>query len=110
MCQLMNLTSDLNTVAVFAAFVAPLILIVVYTLAAPWWRNQVGRALVQVKAGIALAMLPVVVHRLTGGALAPVSATFTWVQTATWVLLAAMILRLTWLSYRINRKGCDDDR
>lgn len=104
----MNLTADLNTAAVVAAFLAPLILIVVYTAAAPWWRQKVGRALVQVKAGISLAMFPALVHRIDGHGLGRATPFFAWLQTVTWTFLAVMVLRLAWLSWRINRKGRRD--
>jgi hypothetical protein len=100
-----NLTSELNTIAVVAAFSAPLILIVIYTIAAPWYKNPVGRALVQVKAGISLAMFPALAHRVNGHGLATATPFFAWLQTITWLFLAAMVLRLAWLSWRINRKG-----
>jgi hypothetical protein len=98
-----NLTTDLNTAAVIAAFAAPLVLIVVYTIAAPWYRTAVGRALVQVKASISLAMFPALAHRIAGHGLGTASPFFAWLQTVTWAFLAAMVLRLTWLSWRINR-------
>jgi hypothetical protein len=100
-----DLTADLNTIAVYAAFGAPIVLIVVYTIAAPWYRSAVGRALVQVKAGIVLAMVPPVMHRLTGSADSPLSPTFVWIQTGAWLFLAAMVLRLAWLSWRINKNA-----
>jgi hypothetical protein len=96
--------ADLATITVIAAFCAPLLLIAVYTIAAPWYRHQVGRTLVTVKAAISLALLPPFVHRITNGPGRPSSA-FTLFQAVTWGMLALVVLRMTWVIIATQRDG-----
>lgn len=95
--------NDAATVAVVAAWLAPLLLIAVYSFAAPWWAkgNTVGRTLVTVKAAVSLALLPPMVHRLDGSA-APPSAMFTLFQTVTWGVLTVVLLRMIWVILHIQ--------
>lgn len=87
---------DLATAAAGAAFAAPLLLIAVYTVTAPWWRLQFGRTLVTVTGATSLAMLPPFVHRLIGPSVPPTQG-FTVFQAATWGILALVLLRMTWV-------------
>jgi hypothetical protein len=96
--------ADLATITVIAAFFAPLLLIGVYSAVAPWWRHQVGRSLVTVKAAISLALLPPFAHRITNGPAQPGSA-FTLFQAATWGILALVLLRMTWVIIATQRDG-----
>jgi hypothetical protein len=96
--------ADLATAAASAAFIAPLLLIVVYTLTAPWWRLPFGRSLVTVKAAISLAMLPPFVHRLISPG-APATAGFTIFQAATWGVLALVLLWMTWVIISTQHRG-----
>jgi hypothetical protein len=96
--------ADLATATVIAAFIAPLLLIVVYSIAAPWHRSQIGRTLVTVKLAISLALLPPFVHRISGGP-ASVSSAFNIFQAATWGFLAIVLLRMSWVIIATQRKG-----
>lgn len=96
--------ADLVSVAAIAAFIAPLLLIAVYTAAAPWWRSQVGRSLVTVKGAISLALLPSFVYRATGKHL-PVGRAFLIFQAVTWGVLALVLLRMTWVIVATQRRG-----
>lgn len=98
---------DLATAAAAAAFLAPLLLVGVYSLVAPWYRTQIGRTLVTVKLAISLAMLPPFVHRISGGP-ASVSPAFNIFQAATWGLLALVVLRMSWVIITTQRKGHRD--
>jgi hypothetical protein len=89
--------ADLATVAVTAAFVAPLLLVLVYSICAPWWSTQIGRTLVTVKAAISLALLPPFLHRITGQGHTGATPAFNIFQAATWGLLALVLLRMTWV-------------
>jgi hypothetical protein len=89
--------SDLATVAVTAAFAAPLLLTAVYSLIAPWWRSQVGRALVTVKVAISLALLPPFLHRITGQGHTGATPAFNIFQAVTWGVLALVITRMTYV-------------
>jgi hypothetical protein len=88
--------ADLATIAAAAAFLAPLLLIAVYSATAPWWRSQVGRTLVTMTAAISLALLPPFAHRVTSPDAVPGKA-FTMFQAATWGILALVLLRMTWV-------------
>lgn len=96
--------ADLATGTVVAAFTAPLLLIVVYTIAAPWHRSQVGRTLVTVKAAISLALLPPFVHRITGPT-APLTQDFQLFQAITWGVLAVVIVRMSWVIVATQQRG-----
>jgi hypothetical protein len=96
--------ADFATATVVAAFAAPLLLIIVYSAVAPWWKSRVGRTLVTVKAAISLALLPPFAHRITSPAAVPGPA-FTWFQAATWGVLAAVITRMSWVIVITQRRG-----
>jgi hypothetical protein len=101
------MAADLATITVTAAFAAPLLLVAVYSIAAPWWRNQVGRTLVTVKAAISLALLPPFAHRITNGTGQPGQA-FTLFQAVTWGILALVLLRMTWVILATQRRGSQE--
>lgn len=89
--------ADLATVAVTAAFAAPLLLIAVYTVVAPWHRTQIGRTLVTVEAAISLALLPPFLHRISGHGNVGSSPAFNVFNTIAWGVLALVLLRMTWV-------------
>lgn len=89
--------ADLATIAVTAAFAAPLLLIAVYTAVARWWSTQIGRALVTVKAAISLALLPPFLHRISGHGNVGSSPAFNVFNTIAWGVLALVLLRMTWV-------------
>lgn len=95
---------DLVTAAVIAAFLAPLLLIAVYSATAPWWKSQFGRTLVTVKAAVALALLPPFAHRVSSPA-APATTAFLIFQAVTWGVLALVVLRMTWVIIATQRRG-----
>jgi hypothetical protein len=101
------LLPDLVTAAVIAVFLAPLVLIGVTTLTAPWWRSQVGRGLVTVEAAISLALLPPFVNRVTGGSNAATSS-FLVFQASSWGVLALVLLRMGWVVVMTQRRGRRD--
>ena len=88
--------ADAVTAAVTAVFTAPLILIAVTTIAAPWWRSQVGRALTAMEAGMSLALLPPFANRAAGGTLAA-HPWFMISQASVWGVLALVVLRMAWV-------------
>jgi hypothetical protein len=100
------MAGDAATIAVIAAFCAPLLLIAVYTVTAPWYRSRVGRNLVTAMAAISLALLPPFTHRVTTPDTVPGQA-FTWFQTAAWGILAAVLLRMTWVIIATQRAPRD---
>jgi hypothetical protein len=99
--------ADLVTAAVCAAFTAPLVLIAVYSATAPWWKSQVGRALVTLAAAISLAALPPFVNRVTGGSNAATSG-FLVFQASAWLALALVLLRMAWVIVVTQRRGRRD--
>lgn len=99
--------ADLVTAAVIAAFCAPLVLIAVYSATAPWWRSQIGRTLVTVKAAIALALLPPFAHRVAGPNVPP-STAFLIFQAVTWSVLALVLLRMSWVIIATQRRRGHD--
>jgi hypothetical protein len=97
--------ADLATAAVTAAFLAPLLLVAVYSAVAPWWRSQVGRTLVTVKAAISLALLPPFLHRVTGQGDIGTTPAFNVFISITWGILALVLLRMTWVIIATQRRG-----
>jgi hypothetical protein len=89
--------ADLATVAVTAAFAAPILLVTVYSIVAPWWRSQIGRTLVTAKAAVALALLPPFLHRITGNGDVGTTPAFNVFISVTWGVLALVLLRMTWV-------------
>jgi hypothetical protein len=89
--------ADLATIAVTAAFIAPLLLVAVYSAVAPWHRSQVGRTLVTVKVAISLALLPPFLHRITGQGHTGATPAFNIFQAVTWGVLALVLLRMTYV-------------
>jgi hypothetical protein len=101
--------ADLVNAAVIAAFCAPLLLIAVYSVVAPWHRSRLGRTLVTVKAAISLALLPPFAYRVTGST-APPSPGFQTFQAVTWGILALVLLRMTWVIIATQRQGIREAR
>jgi predicted lysophospholipase L1 biosynthesis ABC-type transport system permease subunit len=88
--------------ALVAAFAASVLFIVVYTAMAPWWRTQIGRALVTMDAGLALALGPSAAH-FTFGLQITESVAFAWYFLASLSLVAGSTLWRTWIIYRAQR-------
>lgn len=102
------MAGEAATIAVIAAFCAPVLLIAVYTVAAPWYRTRLGRNLVTAMAAISLALLPPFAHRVTSPDALP-GVAFTWFQTAAWGILAVVLLRMTWVIIATQRAPGDQD-
>jgi hypothetical protein len=96
--------ADLATIAVTGAFLAPLLLIGIYSLVAPWWASQVGRNLVTVEGAVSLALLPPFWHRITGPA-APATTGFLIFQAIAWGVLALVLLRMSWVIIVTQQRG-----
>jgi hypothetical protein len=96
-----RLLSDLAQAAVLAAFLAALLFIGVYSAVAPWWRSAIGRALVIMDAGIAMTLLPLVLHVVFG--LAEVSVFYAWFEIGALALVAGSTLWRTWIVVRVQR-------
>jgi hypothetical protein len=99
--------NDAATATLAIAFVTPLILIAVYTIAAPWHKTTFGRAFVPVTGSISLALLPPFVHRVTHPGSVP-GPSFTLFQAVTWGLLAIGLVRMTWLIWREQLRGAQE--
>lgn len=95
-----RLLSDLATATVLAAFCSSLLFIVVYSIAAPWWKTAIGRALVLMDGGIALTLLPLVLKFAFG--LTTASLFFAWFQIGAIGLVAASTLWRSWIVARIQ--------
>ena len=62
----MGPAADFDEAALLFAAANSVVFVVVYTLVAPWWRHEVGRAIVAFDAAIFLALLPSSLHYLAG--------------------------------------------
>ena len=107
-----QLVADLTDDVVMAAFVASVLFVVVYTALAPWWRSEIGRALIVMDPGLALVLGPSVIHRLFGVALVT-SIWFSWYYLASIALVAGSTFWRTWLiaktQWRHRRKPSDGE-
>jgi hypothetical protein len=90
-----QLAATLTSDAVIVAFAASVLFVAVYSSMAPWWRSQIGRALVALDTGLALALAPIVMHRLAG--LDVTSLAFAWYYFASLTLVAGATVWRTWI-------------
>lgn len=101
-----HLITDLINDMVVLAFAASVLFIVVYTVLAPWWRSEIGRALIAMDTGLALALAPAVLHRLLGVSLAA-SLGFGWYYLGSLALVAGATLWRTWIIIKTQWRGRD---
>jgi hypothetical protein len=109
-----RLLADLATTATLAAFFASLLFIAAYSVVAPWWRTQIGRALVVMDAGIAMTLLPLALRFVFG--LTTLNSTFfAWFQIGALALVAGstvwrsvIVVQLQWKG-RASRDGRGND-
>jgi hypothetical protein len=86
-----QLVTDLTNDMVMAAFVASVLFIAAYSLLAPWWKSEIGRALIAMDAGLSLTLAPSVLHRVLGLTLTD-SLGFAWYFCGTLTVVAAATL------------------
>lgn len=55
---------EFEKIAVFTAFFSSIVFVLGYSLIAPWWRQEVGRAMVSLDCGLMLALAPAVLRML----------------------------------------------
>lgn len=91
-----QLVADLTNDVVMLAFAASVLFIVVYSALAPWWRSEIGRALIVMDAGLALVLGPSVLHRLFGLTLVT-SIGFAWYYLASIAIVAGSTFWRTYL-------------
>lgn len=60
------MASSLIEAAVFFSFACSVVFVAGYTWLAPWWRNEVGRAMVSMDAALMVLLLPSVLHYTAG--------------------------------------------
>jgi hypothetical protein len=89
------------------ASLAPLLLILVYTITGNrWYGNDVGSAIVQVKLCIILFAAPLAwVFFFQGGMLRP--GFVAWAEVSAPALVTLALLRLCWVFWRVHRDGND---
>lgn len=92
--------TDLSRIVVLAAFFAAILFLVVYSLVAPWWRTSIGRALVIMDIGIALAMLPLFLKFAFD--LSTADLFFAWLQIGSIGLVAISTLWRSWIVARVQ--------
>jgi hypothetical protein len=87
------------------ASLAPLLLILVYTITGNrWYGNDVGSAIVQVKLCIILFAAPLAwVFFFQGGMLRP--GFVAWAEVSAPALVTLALLRLCWVFWRVHRTG-----
>jgi len=98
-----QLLTDLGNDVVFFAFAGSLAFLAAYLLLARGLRTQVGRALITLGAGLALALGPSVIHRLFGLSLA--SLAFSWYFVASIALVGVAAWWLVWFVIRVQWRG-----
>lgn len=99
-----QLVADLTADVVLAAFVASVAFIVLYTALAPWWRTDIGRALVMLDAGVALTLGPSVAYRFLGFKVADTLG-FSWYFLVTLTMVAGAIIWRTVIMTREQLAG-----
>lgn len=100
-----NVEAQLYKWGLLGASLAPLLLILVYSLSGNrWWGNDVGSAIVQIKLCIVLLTAPLAwVFWAQGGVLKP--GFLAWAEVSAPVLVALAMLRLCLVFLRIHRDG-----
>jgi hypothetical protein len=95
--------SAVDAAVVFFAFGAQVLFIAGYSRLAPWWRHEVGRAMVALCGALALALLPSVLHYAAG-----VNLTyrwFAWYYRASLAAVGVVTLWRLWVVWRVQRAG-----
>ena len=108
----LQLATDLGNDVIFAAWAGSVAFLAVYLLLARGWRTEIGRALIMLDGGLALALGPSVAHRLFG--LPVEGAGFAWYVVGSLTLVAAATWWRTWfvikVQWRSRRRGEDPPR
>jgi hypothetical protein len=98
-----QLLADLGNDVVFFACAGSLAFLAVYILLARGYRTEIGRALIIMDAGLALALGPSVLHRLTG--LSLTSVAFAWYFVASIALVGLATWWRTWFVIKVQAAG-----
>lgn len=98
----MPTTGEVEVLA-YTIFGASVAFVVLYSLLAPWWRSQVGRAMVSLDAALALTLLPSVLHYAVGLNLA--HPFFAWYDFASLLAVAGVTVWRTVVMVRIQLAG-----
>jgi hypothetical protein len=85
------------------AFCASVVFVMGYSVIAPWWRYAVGRTMVSLDVGIALTLLPAVLHYWFG--LAVNDAFFSWYEDLSLLLVAGITLWRLLTIYRLQQRA-----
>lgn len=91
-----------NTLVVLTTALAWLF-VVLYHLAAPWWRSEAGRNLMSMM-GVIAAVLSLSTVRIVAGA--GIDAPwFIWLRTAVFAATPVVIAWRTWMLWRVQYRG-----
>jgi hypothetical protein len=97
---------DLADASVISAFLSSVIFVIGYSLRAPWWRYQVGRAVVSLDLALGLALLPSFLRLAFHFSAA--DQFYDWYATLSLFLVAAVTLwRLYTIVYVQTHTGVD---
>lgn len=101
-----SLLTSLTNDAVIYALCSSLAFLVGYGLTAPWWRSQIGWALMTLDAGLVLALLPSVLHRFIGFSVTELW--FAYYYLATLLLVGTATAWRAWITIRAqwSRRHC----
>ncbi len=100
-----QLLADLSNDVVFFACAASVAFLLVYVLLARGYRTEIGRALITLDAGLALALGPSVLHRLFGLTLTSIGFAYYYVASIAIVGLATwwrtwFVIKIQWRERR----------
>jgi hypothetical protein len=98
-----QLIADLGSDVVFFAWAASVAFLAVYTGLARGYRTDVGKMLITMDAGLAMALTPAVLHRLFGFSFA--SLVFAWFTVASIALIGAATWWRVWFVIRVQADG-----
>jgi hypothetical protein len=99
-----QLLADLTHDVVVVAFFASVAFVATYTALARWWKSEIGRALVMLDSGLALALAPAVLHRAFGLALSE-SLGFAWYYFGSLTVVALAIIWRTVIVAKTQWRG-----
>lgn len=94
--------ASFDEAALLFAFACSIIFIVGYSLVAPWWKYEAGRAMVSLDFGLTLAELPGVLHFLFGLNLA--HPFFGIYYACSLFSVGAIALHRLWVVWRIQNE------
>lgn len=105
----LRLVQSITADEVVTTFFTSVAFIVVYTVFARWWRSAFGRSMVAFDAALSLALLPSVVHHITGTSSVE-SAPFAWFTVASLGAVPCVIAWRTVIVVRaqLNRQKHDE--